>query len=215
MDILLLCPWPTLVSPLTSWHICMRLQPLLDSLGRSPPSTMPLALWNSLLPEVLKIHASFSSAFIPFKRPSLASPSLHCLPSPHPHPPLTQLFYFWNSEYLKLSCWFVYFLIIHCHLLSHTRKIRTVMYLVNWNSGQKLQERALCAQLLIHVWLFATPWTIAHHAPLSMVFSKQESWSKLSFPSPGDLPDPGIKPTSLKCPALAGVLYHWEARKGI
>ena len=42
----------------------------------------------------------------------------------------------------------------------------------------------------------ATPWTVACQAPLSMGFSKQEYWSGLPFPSPGDLPDPGIKPWS-------------------
>ena len=52
--------------------------------------------------------------------------------------------------------------------------------------------------LLSRVRLFATPWTIAHQ-PLSMEFSRQEYWSKLPFPSPGDLPDPGIEPSS---PAL-------------
>ena len=45
----------------------------------------------------------------------------------------------------------------------------------------------------------ATPWTVAHKGPLSMGFSRQEYWSGLSFPSPGDLPDPGIEPMS---PAL-------------
>ena len=40
---------------------------------------------------------------------------------------------------------------------------------------------------------FATPWTVAHQAPLSMEFSRQEYWNGLSFPFPGDLPDPGIK----------------------
>ena len=49
---------------------------------------------------------------------------------------------------------------------------------------------------LSRVGLFVTPWTIAHQAPLSMGFSKQEYWSGLPFPFPGDLPDPGIKPTS-------------------
>ena len=44
-----------------------------------------------------------------------------------------------------------------------------------------------------HVQLFATLWTAAHEAPLSMEFSRQEYWSGLPFPSPGDLPDPGIK----------------------
>ena len=52
---------------------------------------------------------------------------------------------------------------------------------------------------LSRVRLFATPWTIAYQAPPSMGFSRQECWSGLPFPSPGDLPDPGIKPGS---PAL-------------
>ena len=52
---------------------------------------------------------------------------------------------------------------------------------------------------LSRVPLFATPSTVAHQAPLSMGFSRQEYWSGLSFPFPGDLPDPGIKPRS---PAL-------------
>ena len=54
-------------------------------------------------------------------------------------------------------------------------------------------------QSLSHVGLFETPWTISHQAPLSMGFSRQEYWSELPFPSPGNLPYPGIKPTS---PAL-------------
>ena len=55
----------------------------------------------------------------------------------------------------------------------------------------------LCA--LSHVQLFATPWTVAQQAPLSTEFSRQEYWSGLPFLSPGDLPEPGIKPVS---PAL-------------
>ena len=51
-------------------------------------------------------------------------------------------------------------------------------------------------KLLSRVWLFTTPWTVAYQAPPSMGFSRQEYWSGLSFPSPGDLPDPGIKPRS-------------------
>ena len=47
--------------------------------------------------------------------------------------------------------------------------------------------------------LFATPWTVAHQAPLSVGFSRQEYWSGLQFPSPGDLLDPGIKPGSAHC----------------
>ena len=52
---------------------------------------------------------------------------------------------------------------------------------------------------LSHVWLFATPWTVAYQAPLSMGFCRQECWSRLPFPSPGDLPNLGIEPGS---PAL-------------
>ena len=48
-------------------------------------------------------------------------------------------------------------------------------------------------KLLSHVWLFATPWTVAYQAPLSTGFSRQECWSGLPFPSPGDLPNPGIE----------------------
>ena len=56
---------------------------------------------------------------------------------------------------------------------------------------------------------FATPWTSVHQAPLSMGFSRQESWRGLPFPSPGDLPDPGVEPASLAPP-----VFHcatWEA----
>ena len=53
--------------------------------------------------------------------------------------------------------------------------------------------------MLSRVRLFATPWTIAFQAPLSMEFSRQEYWSGLPFRSQGDLPDPGIEPGS---PAL-------------
>ena len=52
-------------------------------------------------------------------------------------------------------------------------------------------------RMLSHVQLFATPRTVACQAPLSMGFCRQECWSGLPFPSPGDLADPGIKPTSL------------------
>ena len=64
-----------------------------------------------------------------------------------------------------------------------------------------------------HLQLFATPWTIACQAPLSMGFSRQEYWSGLPFPSPGDIPDPGIKLASLMSPALAGRFFITEPPK--
>jgi len=64
--------------------------------------------------------------------------------------------------------------------------------------------------------LFVTPWTVGCQAPLSMGFSRQEYWGGLPFPSPGDLPDPGIEPASLTSPALVGGFFitsaAWEAQ---
>ena len=55
---------------------------------------------------------------------------------------------------------------------------------------------------LSHVLLFAITWTVAHKAPLSMGFSRQEYWSELPWPPPGDRPDPGMKSVSLMSPTL-------------
>ena len=63
------------------------------------------------------------------------------------------------------------------------------------------------AQVLGRVQLFVTPWTVALQAPLSKEFSRQEYWSGLPFPPPGDLLNPGIKPESLASPALAGGFF--------
>ena len=60
----------------------------------------------------------------------------------------------------------------------------------------------VCVCMLNHVQLFAMPWTVACQAPLSMGFSRQEYWSGLPFPSPEDLSDPEIKPTSSMSPVL-------------
>ena len=60
--------------------------------------------------------------------------------------------------------------------------------------------------MLSHVLLFVAPWTVAYQAPLSMGFSRQEYWSALPCPSPGDLPNPGIEPVSPAAPALHAFL---------
>ena len=71
-------------------------------------------------------------------------------------------------------------------------------------------------QSLSSVQLFVTPQAEAHQAPLSIGFSRQEYWSGVQFPTPGDLPDPGIEPSSLASPALAGEFLTtsttWETR---
>ena len=66
---------------------------------------------------------------------------------------------------------------------------------------------------LSHVRLFVVPWTVAYQAPLSMGFSRREYWSGLPFPSPGDLPDPGIEPRSpvLQADALPSDLL-WKPK---
>ena len=74
------------------------------------------------------------------------------------------------------------------------------------------------AYLLMHIQFFVTPWTVAHQAPLSVGFSRQEYWSGLPRPPPGDLPHPGIQPhlpwrrkaTALKHPAPGQGLTLWD-----
>ena len=84
---------------------------------------------------------------------------------------------------------------LNLHILC-LRHCRWVLYPLSPPGKPSFLEEV---KLLSRVHLFVTPWTVAHQAPLSMEFSRQEYCSGLSFPSPGDLPDPGIKPGS---PAL-------------
>ena len=72
-----------------------------------------------------------------------------------------------------------------------------------WRKVEKVKVKSLS-----HVRLFVTQWTVAHHAPLSMGFSRQEYSSRLSLPLPGDLPSPGIKPTSHALQADSSLLSH-------
>ena len=72
---------------------------------------------------------------------------------------------------------------------------------------------SMCEYVLNHfscVCLIVTPWTVAHQGPLSMGFSRQEYWSGLLHPPPGDLPDAGIKPTSPALQADYLPLSYWE-----
>ena len=79
-----------------------------------------------------------------------------------------------------------------------------------------LSPHACMLSHFCHVQRFAILWTVAHQVPLSpMLFSRQEYWSRLPCPTPGDLLDPGIEPVSLVSPALAGGFFTtsatWEA----
>ena len=68
----------------------------------------------------------------------------------------------------------------------------------------------MCVCVLSHVRLFPMPWTVARQAPQTMEFSRQEYWSGLPFPTPGDLPDPGMEPTSPLSSTLAGGFFTTE-----
>ena len=74
----------------------------------------------------------------------------------------------------------------------------------------------MCVSVLCHVRFFANLWTVTRQALLTMKFSRHKYWSGLPFPSPVDLPNPGIEPTSLMFPALAGRSFTasstWEAQ---
>ena len=69
------------------------------------------------------------------------------------------------------------------------------------NINTTIQGNTCMLSHFSHVQLFATPWTVAHQAPLSMGFFRQEYWSGLPCPSPGDALNPGIELTSL---------LHWQ-----
>ena len=76
-----------------------------------------------------------------------------------------------------------------------------------WETQFCLTPEPVCLCVCWHVQLFEKPRAIAGQAPLSMGFSRQEYWSVLPFPSPEDLPNPGIEPTSPKSLALTGRFF--------
>ena len=113
-----------------------------------------------------------------------------------------------------------------CYHYPHSRlRDKLLMVTQSWedlrSECRKLLECAVfhlsCASCFSPAWLCETPWTVGHQAPLCMGFPKQEYWSGLPCPSPGDLPDPGIKPSSLTSPAFAGRFFTssttWEAQE--
>ena len=110
-----------------------------------------------------------------------------------------QFSYFLNTEHRRT--WLMLFPLL-CSINSHLGRF-------SFFSSMKVKVKSLS-----RAQLFATLWTVAYQAPLSMGFSRQEYWSGLPFPSPGDLPDPGIEPrsTTLQADALTseppGKLYE-------
>ena len=90
---------------------------------------------------------------------------------------------------------------------SRCRDHQTFFFRKKVNPNLSIVRLCVWAQLLSHVWLFATLWTVAHWAPLSMELSGQEYWNGLPFPTPGDLPYLEIQPMFLVSPALAGGFF--------
>ena len=99
-------------------------------------------------------------------------------------------------------------------IASYLRLICKFLFLIAWCSNSWFH--ACMVSHFSRVWLFVTLWTIAHQAPLSTGFSRQEYWSGFPYPPPGHFPDPGIKPLSLSSPALAGESFAtsatWKAK---
>ena len=95
-----------------------------------------------------------------------------------------------NSHIFVIKSYFVSNELLFLNSLSFTNTTLDYFSFIN-NKLMKMKVKSLS-----HVRLFVTPWTVAYHAPLSVGFSRQDYWSGLPFPSPEDLPDPGIEPKS-------------------
>ena len=101
-------------------------------------------------------------------------------------------------------------------LLCHFTLFKSEMcFDLAWKEIQVNSFSMYVCSALRHVQLFASLWIVTHQAPLSMDFSRQKYWSRLPFPSPRDLPDPGIKLVSSMSSCIGRqILYHcatWEA----
>ena len=156
-------------------------------------------------------------------RPAGASPhvALHACVFPcHTQDPLFPVWVSGNALHSLLST-----CPVHCGLSGASPVFPAVCHRVHSNTKQlcssqspaddtsqrfsnMLNDRVcVCVCVFTHAHLFRPPWTAAHQAPLSTGFSRQEYRSGLPFTSPGDLPDPGVKPTARVC-CTAGRLYH-------
>ena len=101
------------------------------------------------------------------------------------------------------------------YLAQEAERLKEVLWGCRTVVGPSAASRGCVLSCFSHVQLFVIPWTVAFQAPLFMEFSRENYWSRLPFPTPGDLRDPGIKPTSLTSPASARGFFTtnatWEA----
>ena len=124
----------------------------------------------------------------------------------HFSPKVNSLIIQWNSNlHFRRTKFYTYSFLVIQHSapgqITKTRKCYAICgILASLHEKQKTSDIYNCVcQSLSRIQLFATPWTVDQQATLSMGFSRQEQWSGLPFPSPGDLPNTGIEPRS---PAL-------------
>ena len=184
---------PALVALRSSWHICcgrpwvLHTQPTvkLNSLSFSPNHLLllysSLSQWHQRSPRFLPAKGGgFPSPSFPISRPVLSVLPLQ--------------FHLNLCPYLHP----------HCHDLSSLPMNGEPF---KWLLGLASPSVCLCSVMSDSC---MTPWTVAHQAPLSMGFPRQEYWSELPLPSPGDLLDPGIRPESPASPTLAGGLFTTE-----
>ena len=113
----------------------------------------------------------------------------------------------------------ILYTIVHSNMIHNSQKSRNNTDAINWKMkcGISTQWNIVC--VLSRVRFFAISRTVAHQAPPSMGFPRQEYWSGLSFPTPGDLPDSQIQTVSLQSPAMAGRFFTiratWKAQWNI
>ena len=120
--------------------------------------------------------------------------------------PIVQLFAIINTKY-QLD------ILQLCHVEADNYMIQPQKRVFVRNLMSRINKILHDVSLLSNfscVWIFVSLWTVAFQAPLSLGFSRQEYWSGLPFPPPGDLTYPGIKPMSLTFLALQADFLHWK-----
>ena len=122
----------------------------------------------------------------------------------------------WTYRWVEIQCW-VTSLAICGKKTAKGRKVsvEVITHFSKFGAIDSLPMNRACKPSCFScVWLFETQRTVAHQAPLSMGFSRQEYWNGLQFPTPGDLPNPGNKSVSVMSPSLAGGFFTtsciWE-----
>ena len=121
--------------------------------------------------------------------------------------------YIWNLTFCYYQ--FINFISLTVKYMLYEKSFSIVLHISSCQT-HRFRHMACCMpNHFSHVQFFVILWTVAHQAPLSVGLSRQEYWSGLSYPPPGDLPHPGFEPVSFMCPALADRFFTtsttWES----